>query len=283
VKCLIIYYSLTNATAQIAENISTGLERAGFHVRLCNIKDESLPDLQEFDLLGIGTPVYYVQIPINVLECIETLSNEKNIKAFAFLTNSSFAWNAGDMLKKEIFRRGFSISGWFYSNGTGYFLPYIKQGCLVSPGHPTSEDLERAQQFGYDMGTGSGESRWMEKTTLPPMIYRLEQNLTKRVMIRRIYQKLFYLDKRKCIKCGICVNGCPTQNIIRDIEGCPSWNKSCIMCLSCEFHCPKEAILSPVSWAIMKPLIRYNVKKIMDDPGLEKIKARHHDGKIDTL
>jgi flavodoxin/NAD-dependent dihydropyrimidine dehydrogenase PreA subunit len=282
-KCLIIYYSLTNATAQIAENITIGLQKSCFQVKLCNIKDEPHPDLQEFDMLGVGTPVYYVQIPINMLECLETLSNTINMKAFVFMTNSSYAWNAGDMLKEEMARHGLSISGWFQCYGTGYFLPYIKQGCLVSPGHPTAQDLERARQFGYDMGTGSGESIWIEKTNPPPVMYRLEQKLTKRVMIRRIYQRLFYLNKKKCTKCGICIKGCPTQNITRDAEGFPKWNKTCIMCLSCESRCPQEAILSPVSWSIMKPLIRYNVKKILDNPRLDKVKAQHHNGKIDAL
>lgn len=282
-KCLIIYYSLTNSTSQIAENISVGLKEAGVDIRLCNIKDENLPDLQEFDLLGIGTPVYYFQIPINVLECIDRLQNKNKIKSFAFLTNGTYAWDAGNMLKKALLKRGFSICGWFYSHGAGYFLPYNKRGCLASPGHPDSEDLARAKKFGYDMGTASGETLWPEKTKTPPMIYRLEQNLTKRVMIRSIFQKCFYHSKRKCIKCGVCIKGCPVHNLDRTNEGFPRWNRSCIMCLSCEAHCPKEAILSPVSWPVMKPLIRYNVKKISEDPDLEKIKVRHHHGKTEVI
>ena len=282
-KCLIIYYSLTNSTSKIAENISIGLKKAGFDIRLCNIKDENLPDLQAFDLLGFGTPVYYFQIPINVLECIENLLNENKIKSFAFLINGTYAWNAGDMLKKALLQRGFNISGWFYSHGAGYFFPYNKLGCLASPGHPTSEDLARAQKFGYDIGTASGEILWPEKTKSPPMMYRLVQILTKRGMIRSVFQKCFYLNKRKCIKCGVCINGCPVHNLNRGAKGFPHWNNACIMCLFCESHCPREAIQSPVSWPVMKPLVRYNVKKIMDDPELEKIKTRHHNGKIEIL
>jgi flavodoxin/ferredoxin len=282
-KCLIIYYSLTNATSQIAESISMGLKKTGFDIRLFNIKDGNPPDLQEFDLLGIGTPVYYFQIPINVLECLDRLSNKNKIKSFAFLLNGSYAWNAGAMLKKAMLKRGFSICGWFYNNGAGYFLPYNKLGCLASPDSPTSEDLARAQKFGYDIGTASSANTWPEQTISPPIIYRLEQVMTKRVMIRSVFQKLFYLNKRKCIKCGICIKGCPVHNLNRSSEGFPHWNRSCIMCLSCESHCPENAILSPVNWPVMKPLIKYNVKKIMDDPALGKIKIRHQHGKIEKI
>ena len=55
------------------------------------------------------------------------------------------------------------------------------------------------------------------------------------------------------------------------------------MCLSCEANCPKEAIRSPVSWPIMKPLIRYNVQQIMKDPELEKVKVQHHNGKLEVI
>ena len=154
-------------------------------------------------------------------------------------------------------------------------------GCLASPDHPNSEDLARAQKFGYDIGTASGADLWKEKTSPPPMVYRVEQILTKRAIIRGLFQRLFYLNKRKCIKCGVCIKGCPVHNLSQSSGGFPRWKSSCIMCLFCESHCPVEAILSPVRWVVMKPLIRYNIKKIMDDPAVEKIGVRHQHGKIE--
>ncbi len=282
-KGLIVYYSLTNSTSKIAEHIAKGLQTAGFEISLCNIKNEAIPDLKGFDLLGIGTPVYYFQIPIHVLAAVKGLSNQTGIKTFAFLTNGSYSWNAGDRLKKALRKQGFSVQGWFYCHGANYFYPYNKLGCMSSPYSPTAEDLALARKFGYDMATAPESAIWGEKTASPPWIYQLEQILTSRVMIRHIFQKWFYLNKKQCIQCGACIKGCPVHNLDRGRDGFPHWNRNCIMCLTCEANCPREAIRSPVSWLIMKPLVLYNVKQIMNDPDLERIKVSCHNGKIEIM
>jgi flavodoxin/Fe-S-cluster-containing hydrogenase component 2 len=279
-KCLIIYYSLTNSTSQVAKSISIGLKQAGVETTLCNIKDTIPPDLENFDLLGIGTPVYVYQIPINVQECIESLSNGNKIRSFAFLTYGTYAWNAGELLKKAMLKSGFDIQDWFYCHGADYFLGYISRGCFASPGHPNTDDLVKAQKFGFDMGAGNAARLWPESHISPPLIYRFEQMMLSRSLVRGYHQKQFKLDKEKCIKCDICVKGCPVHNLNHDNDGFPSWDGTCIMCLSCEMHCPREAIKSPMSTAIMNPFMNYNVKKIMRDPKIEKSKVRLHNGKI---
>ncbi|MBW8380967.1 MAG: 4Fe-4S binding protein, partial [Youngiibacter sp.] len=84
--------------------------------------------------------------------------------------------------------------------------------------------------------------------------YHFEQMMLNRNLVRGYHQKQFKLDKEKCI-----------------------------MCLSCELHCPKEAIKSPMSTSMMNPIMNYNVKKIMKDPEIEKCKVRLHNGKINLI
>lgn len=278
-KCLIIYYSLTNSTALIAENIAEGIKNSGSDAVLCNIKDEYPPDLDEFDMLGIGTPVYVFNVPINMLECIEGISNKKNIPAFAFLTYGTYAWNAGDLLKKAMNKSGFKPKGWFFSHGADYFLGYLKKGCFASPSHPTQEEKEAAKRFGYDM-VSSGNS-WPQFTQSPPVMYRIEQILLNRHLVRLYYQKQFKINTDLCISCGVCSEGCPTRNIHLNPEGFPVWGQNCIMCLSCELHCPKEAIASPMSLPFMNPIMNYNVSHILKDPDIEKSKVILRNGKIE--
>jgi flavodoxin len=57
-KCLIVYFSQTSATARASEHIAAGLRASGFEVGVCNIKDEKPPDVHNYDVLGIGFPVY---------------------------------------------------------------------------------------------------------------------------------------------------------------------------------------------------------------------------------
>lgn len=44
-----------------------------------------------------------------------------------------------------------------------------------------------------------------------------------------------------CIRCGICRQTCPMENITFE-DGHPQWNGHCTMCLGCYHHCPEHAI-----------------------------------------
>lgn len=280
-KCLIAYHSVTNSTFSVAENIAEGLKESGIDTTLHNLNDDTFPDLDEFDIFGIGTPVYYFQIPVNVREFIERLPDLSKIKTFAFLLNGSYAWNAGDMLKQNLVARGAKIEGWFYSLGADYYLGYNRLGCFPSYSHPTMDDLNRAKQFGMDMGKDTSYTKWSEVSRNPPFIYKFEQIILSPPMIKNYYQKTFKLNKQKCIKCNICIRSCPVKNIISDNEGFPKWNEKCIFCLNCEAACPKEAISSASSSMLSAPLLKLNVKHIIKDPSLEKVKVKVSKGKME--
>lgn len=56
-----------------------------------------------------------------------------------------------------------------------------------------------------------------------------------------ITDKHFWVDKEKCIQCGLCAKLCPTK----DIDNIPPhWKHdgSCTNCLACYHHCPSHAI-----------------------------------------
>lgn len=280
---LILYYSLTNTTARIAQSIAEGLIKAGYQTELCNIKDEPCPDLDKYDLIGFGTPVYYYNMPIIVLDFIHNLPDLSKKRCFAFLLKGSYAWNAGDYLKRSLMKHGVQIKGWFYCFGPGYFLPYNKLGYLASYNHPTEDEFNRAQQFGLEMGLDTVQGNWPQMSENPPIVYWLEQLMSHPFLVRNVFQKLFQLNKNKCIKCGLCTRNCPVNNLTSVEEGYPLWGRNCIMCLSCEFHCPQEAIASPVSWSIFKPLIRYNISILAKDNSLDKTRVSHQRGKIEFL
>lgn len=59
-----------------------------------------------------------------------------------------------------------------------------------------------------------------------------------------ITDKPFYVESNKCVKCGICADVCPTQNIIGGLGKEPIWKHdgSCLACFACYHHCPHHAI-----------------------------------------
>ena len=59
-----------------------------------------------------------------------------------------------------------------------------------------------------------------------------------------ITDKPFHVDSRRCVKCGICANVCPVDDIKGGLGYEPEWlhNDKCLTCFSCYHHCPHHAI-----------------------------------------
>ncbi len=69
-------------------------------------------------------------------------------------------------------------------------------------------------------------------------------------IIGAFFQKVLITDKpfrvvdERCVKCGICANVCPVNNIVGELGMKPTWkhNKKCLTCFACYHHCPHHAI-----------------------------------------
>lgn len=59
-----------------------------------------------------------------------------------------------------------------------------------------------------------------------------------------ITDKRFHVTADKCVKCGICANVCPVDDIDGGKGKMPRWlhHKDCLTCFSCYHHCPHHAI-----------------------------------------
>jgi flavodoxin/ferredoxin len=281
-RCLIAFFSQGGSTARVAEHIGEGLKRAAFQVDFINIKDQPAPDPRAYDLLGAGSPAYYFRLPFNTTSFLKQLPALNHLPAFAFLTHGTYPGDAGNELRHRLARKGTREIGYFRCYGADFFLGYLKREILFSPDHPTQEELGRAEGFGSLVAGYFDGCAYLAPAAdpAPVPIYRLERFLTNRWFATQFYSRLFRVSAKKCHACGLCHKSCPTRNLEPDQQGRPKWGRNCLLCLSCEMNCPNEAILSPVSWQMFQPFLRYNVKKGLQDPQLERILATHCKGKI---
>ena len=72
-KVLIIYFSQTNYTKRVAQRIREGAVEQGATCETVSISGVDRDALGEYDLVGIGCPVFYYQEPFNVRWFIEEL------------------------------------------------------------------------------------------------------------------------------------------------------------------------------------------------------------------
>jgi flavodoxin/ferredoxin len=279
-KSLIIYFSQNNTTFRVAENIAEGLRRAGYTTDMCNVKDESCPDLCDYDLVGLGAPVYYFRPPFNIQQFVRELPNLNKQRFFVFLLYANYPWNTYEFVKSALLRKGADIVGYFQCRGASHYLGYIKLGYQFSLNHPTVEELAQAEEFGFKVGN---HQPFFVDYLHSPIIYRIERLLTSEWLAQSIYSKLFKVDKQKCHKCGLCMKVCPTKNIIKGKNDFPIWRRNCLLCAMCEAKCPNGAIKSPMTGLLFRPFQLYNVISAAQDPALKYVKVTHKNGQTKTV
>ncbi|EEG76182.1 EFR1 family ferrodoxin [Dethiobacter alkaliphilus] len=267
-NCALLYFSQSGSTLNVAQAIAEGLREGGYRVELFDITKNPPTDVSRFDLIGIGTPVYYYRLPFNISDYLQNLSGLNGKKTFYFLLHGTYPGDAGRELQDILQSRGAKEPSGMCFFGADFFLGYLQQGVLFSPGRPNETDLEQAQEYGRRMAKGETVQTQPGKLGL---IYRLEKLFTNRWLVRHLYSQMFHADK-KCISCNRCQNKCPTGNITENKKGKPLWGHNCLLCLTCEAVCPTAAITSPVSWPITKPVMALNVRKASADPKLDKEK-----------
>jgi ferredoxin/flavodoxin len=288
-RSLIVYFSQGGGNARIADAIATGLKRAGYHVDLWNLRNGRPPDPRGYQLFGVGSPVYYYHMPVNIAYYVEHLPRLDGIDGFVFIVHGTRRVDAANWLRRGLTRKGVREVGYFHCHGEAHVLPLLREGYLFSPDHPSEFELVDAEHFGESVadrvaGKPYARSPYEPK---PPFIYLLEKALASRWLIEHFYSRLFRVDPSKCTACGICMEVCPTSNITKDALGRPQWDRRCLVCLSCELKCPEEAIISALSRPFLGALLclffRYNVRRWLREGDLDYVRVVHRRGEIQLI
>lgn len=288
-RALIAHFSQTGSTARVAEAIASGLEDAGYATDLRKIGLDAPLDPGGYDLVGVGTPVHYYRLPFIVADYLRSLPDLHGKAVFAFLLQGTHRFDAGNQLRHALAQKGGREVGYLNCHGAAYYLGHLKEGVLFSPDHPTAADLAHAEAFGHQTAgfAASGGYKAPVDEPAPPALYRLERLLLGRWLIEHVYSRLFRVDHAKCTACGLCTESCPTANIRADGSGRPIWGRDCLFCMSCEMNCPEDAIRSfmsrPATRWLMRPFLRYHVRRWIRDPEIEFVKVVHDHGKTRRL
>ena len=283
-KALIVYFSQSGANGRVGEAISSGLQERGYRVDTWNLKDGDPPDPLNYVLLGIGSPVYYYNVPVNVAHFLERLPSLSGIPAFVFLVHGTHRLDTANWVRRVLERKGACEVGYFHCRGESHVLALLREGYLFSPDRPSRSELAEAKAFGHLVADHMAGKHYARPPfeIKPPLIYRIERFLGNRWLIEHFYSRMFKVDLSKCIACGRCMKNCPTSNITQDALGRRQWHRRCLACLSCEMKCPAEAIRSalsrPVPGVLLRSVFRYNVRRWVREGELDYVRVVHRRG-----
>lgn len=282
-KILIAYFSPGGTTERIAGEVERGLKAGRYSVDLVKITGSNTADISGYDAVGIGFPVYVYRVPFAVTDFIKRLPALNGKPFFVFMLCGSIPGKSGTDARKMLLKKGGREIGFTKYKGYVRFYGYLKKGYLFSPDNPSKEELKDAYNFGRGLVPYIKDAESYNPPPYDPgpmLLYRLERFLTIRPFVKYFYRFFYFVNKKKCSKCNICVKNCPVQCITLSEKGYPRFGSSCISCWYCETMCPAEAITSPIDWPVMKFLISFNIRFSKRDPSIKYVPAVLKKGKI---
>jgi flavodoxin/ferredoxin len=252
-KSLIIYYSQTGSTQKIARAIHKGMTPLLDRCDLVHVKDVSGGDLDDYDLIGLGTPIWTGGWTPNVRTFVENLPAQGGKHIFAFNTHGVMPELYFPSVTRKLKMKGFTVIGTGDWYGSVHFQVAPKP--YFTDGHPDAIDLQEAEAFGRHMVETSSRIVAGETGLIPPLP---EFVLTPQLLVLlEFYQSghnphihgLITYDKEKCLypKCRLCQDNCLMGYIDlcadpprygSEGNGCDMW----MGCTFCEMICPTGAI-----------------------------------------
>jgi flavodoxin/ferredoxin len=242
-KTLIICFSQTGNTRKVADHIRLGITDVTGQCDLVDFRNLNQKLLREYDLVGLGCPVFYYQEPFNIRHSLENLAPQQNRQWFVFCTHGSVMGNTLNLLIERLREKGALVIGYHdsYADGTLPFYPYP----TLTTGHPDAADLAEAAAFGKTVAQRSqriaeGDLSLIPKPqAVPEEWVRTAQFLSPKFLEQSMPKLL--IDMEKCTRCQICVDACPVGGIEVDADP-PRIQQPCVYCYYCAKICPVLAI-----------------------------------------
>lgn len=110
-KTRIIYFFQTGNSLKIGQEIAKGIEDRGNSCELVDLTKTDPATQKEWDLLGIGCPVYYYKEPFNVSEFMDKLPPGEGRYAFVYITHGSVPGTTLESMWSRLAARGYLVLG----------------------------------------------------------------------------------------------------------------------------------------------------------------------------
>ncbi len=242
-KTLIICFSQTGNTQKVAERIREGITGVTGQCDLIDMTDVDASSLGDYDLVGLGCPVFYYQEPFNVRDFMEELPELPGKHWFIFCSHGSIIGNTLPSMAERLAKKGIVVIGYHdtYADGTLPFYPYP----TLTTGHPDSVDLDDARAFGKEIAARSQRIAEGDTALIPaPIAVPEEWVKTAEALNLEFMDQMMpklRIDMEKCTQCHACEDNCPVKGIDVETEP-PRIQDPCVYCWYCAKICPALAI-----------------------------------------
>lgn len=234
-SAIIYYFTGTGNSLAIARELQSKITGSELRSIMPAIRSGCL-ELGK-DYTGIVFPVYFFGIPKPLRELMA--ATDWSVSGFTFVV-ANYGAMAGNVLNQSsriIAKAGGRMdSGYLIQMPDNYLPAYdvpkpeVQEksfGVMRRKVAAIAQDIQHRRPAGVE-NTKHGFDR-----LLTPLIYPVADKTGGK--------DSKYWTTEQCNHCGICIAGCPFENLVSD-GGVPQWQHHCEMCMRCIHLCPQKAI-----------------------------------------
>lgn len=243
-KALILYYSQTGHTKRYARLIGCILKDKNIEVEEREFKETEQSSLPKYDLIVVGSPVFYYDTPSNVVDWMEKIQAITGTPVASFVSFGGPEGNQHNaschMLKILAQKGGVPVGRDAFRNIPTYPTPNWDSANQKSGEHlPNAATFDQVRRFTEDTvhRISRGETVSIgykiasrEFLRILPLV-----SLNKKVINRHA------VDAQTCIRCRACERKCPA-GAIKPLQQIVDKDK-CVACFGCLNNCPVGAVV----------------------------------------
>ena len=262
---LVVYYSATGNTKKVAAAIHKGMSGV-METDLATLKEVSPERAAEYDLIGIGTPIWFFRETANVRQFMYEMPRLDGKLGFVFCSHGTAPQGIFHSMVPFLTKKGLTTIGWGDWYGSVYQVLHAPKPYFTD-GHPDDIDLQSAEAFGKDMAERALKIA-AGQTDLIPAIPK-GRDVPVPFQSHPIGEPFPGANPKRAInketctypECTMCADVCPI-NCIKLDEDPPSFGPKCFNCSLCNRLCPTGAIeLQGEAAKRMQPIKRINMDK----------------------
>lgn len=259
-ETLLIYFSPTHTSKQVAEAIVCGT--ATTNVQTTNMTFEPIGErvIPASTLVVIVVPVYGGHVAPLAMEHLKSIRGTNTPTALVVVYGNRAYEKALVELDAFAMANGFKVIAGATFIGEHSFS---SEKYPIASGRPDESDLKAATAFGQKIWMKIKEASDLE-TLYPVDVSHIQRPSQSFFALLRFLRKVIILRKSgktiprtpcveeeaKCLRCGVCVEVCPTKAITKGDELNTDASK-CIKCCACVKHCKQKARVYDTPFAVL--------------------------------
>lgn len=243
-KALILWYSQTGQTHRYARLIGCLLKNKNIVTDMLEFHKTDKNILPDYDLIIVGTPVFYYDTPSNISDWLKTIPSIQGTPVAAFVSFGGPEGNQHNaschILKLLVGKGGVPVGRDAFRNIPSYPTPkWNNSQQIAGQNLPNTATFDQVRRFTAD--TLQRISRGETISTGYEMALREGLRALPLVWLNKKAINKHTVDASKCVGCGTCMKKCPAgainpfrQMVDRD---------KCLACFGCLNNCPANAVV----------------------------------------